>query len=68
MHIKDISHRDLNGCNVMINEEPNTTEIQIMIIDFGFSSSLDVSKFSNVGTDFYRPPEIESGTTKWGHK
>ena len=66
MHDKDISHRDLNGCNVMVNEGLNG-EIIIMIIDFGFSSAIDKSQYSNVGTDYYKPPEVDKNT-KWGHK
>ena len=50
----------------MINEGPNR-EIIIMIIDFGFSSSIDKSKYSNVGTGYYKPLEVGSDV-KWGHK
>ena len=40
-----------------------------MVIDYGFSSIIDKSKHSNVGTDYYKPPEVENKDNfTWGKK
>lgn len=59
IHSRGISHRDLKLENILVDSEAN-----LRVIDFGLAITLkeleDPSKpKSNVGTIYYKPPEVE---------
>ena len=55
IHSKDIIHRDLNPSNIFMNDDYN-----IKIGDFGYSKHCKNTK-SNVGTLYYKSPELIKG-------
>ena len=55
IHSKEIIHRDLNPNNIFMHEDYN-----IKIGDFGISKHCDNTK-TNVGTQYYKAPEILLG-------
>ena len=53
MHMWNVSHRDLNDNNVMCNEN-NDDSMEVMIIDYGYSTNiLNNKKTSKVGVTYY---------------
>lgn len=60
-HIKGISHRDIKAENILI-ESINENEINVKIIDFGFSKKSVDSKLNTIlGSPFYISPEVLNG-------
>ncbi|MBD2460001.1 serine/threonine protein kinase [Oscillatoria sp. FACHB-1407] len=60
-HTPPIVHRDIKPSNILLASEGSDLTSHVALVDFGsvksLSSSSDMTTFTLVGTDGYRPPE-----------
>ena len=57
MHRCNLIHRDLSHSNVLIKYTKSS--VSIKIIDYGFIGTCFNDHFTNQGTTFFKPPEID---------
>ncbi|XP_065559681.1 serine/threonine-protein kinase pim-2-like [Artemia franciscana] len=60
LKIAGIAHRDLKGCNILVDKNEN-----ILVIDFGLATSLDKANRNVCGTRGYLPPEVDFCVAKY---
>ncbi|KAJ6644217.1 Mitogen-activated protein kinase HOG1, partial [Pseudolycoriella hygida] len=63
-----IVHRDLKPENILLASDKQKSCVVVKIGDFGISRVVTKATMTNIGTEFYKCPEVAMGKGKYHHK